>query len=75
MEKSIILKSIVVNIRERNGRFLKNEAGSWVEVGNRRAIEKQATQGRIEWTDERYRQREWSWNFEITTNWILNVTT
>jgi hypothetical protein len=40
MDKSIIAKSIVANIRERNGRFLKNDAGSWVDVGDRRATEK-----------------------------------
>lgn len=40
MDKSVIAKSIVANIRERNGRFLKNDAGSWVDVGDRRATEK-----------------------------------
>jgi hypothetical protein len=40
MDKTLIAKSIVAHIRERNGRFLKNVKGSWIDVGDQKAAEK-----------------------------------
>ena len=40
LDKTLIAKSIVANIRENNGRFLKKEKGAWVDVGDRKATEK-----------------------------------
>jgi hypothetical protein len=40
MDKTLIAKSIVAHVRGKNGRFLKNEKGKWVDVGDKKATEK-----------------------------------
>lgn len=39
-DKTLIAKSIVAQVRSRNGRFLRKEDGKWVDVGDKKAAEK-----------------------------------
>lgn len=39
-DKTRIAKSIVAQVRSRNGRFLRKEDGKWIDVGDKKAAEK-----------------------------------
>jgi hypothetical protein len=39
-DKTRIAKSIVAQVRNRNGRFLRKENGKWIDVGDKKAAEK-----------------------------------
>jgi|AntRauTorckE5430_2_1112549.scaffolds.fasta_scaffold00420_5 hypothetical protein len=39
-DKTMITKSIVAQVRDKGGRFLKEEEGKWVDVGDKKAAEK-----------------------------------
>jgi hypothetical protein len=39
-DKTLIAKSIVAHVRSKNGRFLREENGKWVDVGDKKAVEK-----------------------------------
>lgn len=54
-EKTVISKSIVATIRKRNGRFMKQENGQWVEVGDLKAAEK-ASQALREGLNDRMKE-------------------
>ena len=39
-DKTLIAKSIVAHVRSKNGRFLREENGKWIDVGDKKAAEK-----------------------------------